>query len=65
MAAPPAVVLDADRARDALVGREVRWAAGEGRGAGIDGDGRLVVETAAEQVPLEAGEVHLARQPYS
>ena len=60
--APPAIVLEAVRARDALVGRAVRWAAGEGRGAGIDGDGRLIVETAAGRVPLEAGEVHLARQ---
>ncbi len=59
--AAPAAVLDAVRARDALLGRAVRWAAGHGRGAGIDGDGRLVVETASGRVPLEAGEVHLAR----
>lgn len=61
VAAESQAVLDAVRARDALLGREVRWAAGHGRGAGIDGDGRLVVETDAGRVPLEAGEVHLAR----
>lgn len=59
VAAEPTAVLDAVRARDALIGRDVRWAAGHGRGAGIDGDGRLVVETASGRVPLEAGEVHL------
>jgi BirA family biotin operon repressor/biotin-[acetyl-CoA-carboxylase] ligase len=52
-------VLDAFRARDALFDRQVRWAGGEGRGAGIDGDGRLVVETAQGRVALDAGEVHL------
>jgi len=60
LAAPPEAVLGALRERDALIGRQVRWAAGEGRAAGIDGDGRLVVATAAGQVLLEAGEVHLA-----
>ena len=53
------VVLDAVRARDALLGREVRWAGRSGTGAGIDGDGRLVVRTEAGQVELDAGEVHL------
>jgi BirA family biotin operon repressor/biotin-[acetyl-CoA-carboxylase] ligase len=53
-------VLDAVRARDALLGQPVRWAGGSGTGAGIDGDGRLVVETAeAGTVALDAGEVHL------
>jgi len=52
-------VLEAVRARDALLGRPLRWAGGEGTGAGIDGDGRLVVATADGQVALEAGEVHL------
>lgn len=52
-------VLDAFRARDALLDRSVRWAGGEGRGAGVDGDGRLVVETAQGTVTLGAGEVHL------
>lgn len=54
-------VLDAVRARDALLGRPVRWADGAGRGAGIDGDGRLVVATDDGHVALEAGEVHLER----
>jgi BirA family biotin operon repressor/biotin-[acetyl-CoA-carboxylase] ligase len=51
-------VLDAVRARDALLGRPVRWSGGSGTGAGIDGDGRLVVETEAGTVALDAGEVH-------
>jgi BirA family transcriptional regulator, biotin operon repressor / biotin---[acetyl-CoA-carboxylase] ligase len=52
-------VLDALRARDALLGQEVRWRDGIGVGAGIDGDGRLLVRTDAGQVGLDAGEVHL------
>jgi BirA family transcriptional regulator, biotin operon repressor / biotin---[acetyl-CoA-carboxylase] ligase len=53
-------LLDAWRARDALRGREVAWANGAGRAAGIDGDGRLVVELAGGgRTTLEAGEVHL------
>ena len=54
-------VLEAFRARDALLGAEVRWAEGQGRGAGIDGDGRLLVETGDGRVALDAGEVHLLR----
>jgi BirA family transcriptional regulator, biotin operon repressor / biotin---[acetyl-CoA-carboxylase] ligase len=61
LAADEAAVLDAVRARDALFGREVRWAGGEGQGAGIDGDGRLVVRTRDGIVALDAGEVHLQR----
>jgi BirA family biotin operon repressor/biotin-[acetyl-CoA-carboxylase] ligase len=57
--APAAAVLDALRARDALAGRHVRWAGGEGEAAGIDGEGRLIVLTAAGRTALEAGEVHL------
>jgi BirA family transcriptional regulator, biotin operon repressor / biotin---[acetyl-CoA-carboxylase] ligase len=57
--AAPAAVLEAVRARDALLGAQVRWAGGEGRGAGIDEDGRLLVETGAGVVALDAGEVHL------
>jgi BirA family biotin operon repressor/biotin-[acetyl-CoA-carboxylase] ligase len=52
-------VLDAVRARDALLGREVRWGGQTGAGAGIDGDGRLVVRTGSGEVALDAGEVHL------
>jgi BirA family biotin operon repressor/biotin-[acetyl-CoA-carboxylase] ligase len=57
--APPAAVLEALRARDALAQKHVRWAGGEGEAAGIDGEGRLVVLTAAGRTALEAGEVHL------
>jgi BirA family biotin operon repressor/biotin-[acetyl-CoA-carboxylase] ligase len=58
-------LLDAWRARDALHGRAVAWAGGEGIAAGIDGDGRLVVEVAGGgRTALEAGEVHL-RPPAS
>jgi BirA family transcriptional regulator, biotin operon repressor / biotin---[acetyl-CoA-carboxylase] ligase len=52
-------VLEAVRARDALRDRPVRWAGGAGTGAGIDRDGRLVVQTGDGPVALEAGEVHL------
>jgi BirA family biotin operon repressor/biotin-[acetyl-CoA-carboxylase] ligase len=58
--APPGAVLEALRLRDALLGRHVRWAGGEGEAAGVDGDGRLVVATGDGRVALEAGEVHLA-----
>ena len=53
------VVLDAVRERDALFGRPVRWAGGEGTGAGIDAGGRLLVATESGTVALDAGEVHL------
>jgi BirA family biotin operon repressor/biotin-[acetyl-CoA-carboxylase] ligase len=59
LAAEPSDVLDAVRRRDALLDRDVRWASGQGRGTGIDDDGRLVVATDAGRVALEAGEVHL------
>jgi BirA family biotin operon repressor/biotin-[acetyl-CoA-carboxylase] ligase len=59
--APSEEVLDALRDRDALAGRQVRWGSGEGEGAGIDGEGRLVVITADGRVALDAGEVHLVR----
>jgi BirA family transcriptional regulator, biotin operon repressor / biotin---[acetyl-CoA-carboxylase] ligase len=52
-------VLEAVRSHDALFERPVRWSGGSGRGAGIDGDGRLVVATDDGYVSLEAGEVHL------
>lgn len=61
LSASPSEVLAEVRDRDALLGQPVRWAAGEGIGAGIDGDGRLVVTTADGRVTLEAGEVHLGR----
>jgi BirA family transcriptional regulator, biotin operon repressor / biotin---[acetyl-CoA-carboxylase] ligase len=58
----PATLLDAYRARDALRGRDVRWSTGHGRAAGIDGEGRLIVELArGGRTALGAGEVHLER----
>ena len=61
IAAPSDAVLDGVRARDALLGRTVRWGGGSGRGGGIDGDGRLIVLTEGGRVELDAGEVHLER----
>jgi BirA family transcriptional regulator, biotin operon repressor / biotin---[acetyl-CoA-carboxylase] ligase len=53
-------VLGGVRERDALFGRPVRWAAGEGRADGIDADGGLRVVMADGVVQtLTAGEVHL------
>jgi BirA family biotin operon repressor/biotin-[acetyl-CoA-carboxylase] ligase len=58
-------LLDAWRSRDALRGREIAWARGRGRAAGIDGAGRLVVDLEdGGRTALEAGEVHL-RPPAS
>ena len=57
--APSGAVLEAVRERDALLGRPVRWSGGEGRGAGIDAEGRLLVATDDGQIALDAGEVHL------
>jgi biotin-(acetyl-CoA carboxylase) ligase len=59
LTAPESEVLDAVRERDALRDQPVRWARGSGRGAGIDGDGRLVVATDDGHIALDAGEVHL------
>jgi BirA family biotin operon repressor/biotin-[acetyl-CoA-carboxylase] ligase len=61
VSAQPDEVLEAVRARDALLGRPVRWAGGDGHGAGIDGEGRLLVKTGDGQIALDAGEVHLER----
>ena len=44
-------MVEAVGARDALLGREVRWAEGRGVGAGIDGRGRLVVSVRGESWP--------------
>jgi BirA family biotin operon repressor/biotin-[acetyl-CoA-carboxylase] ligase len=61
LALDTAVLLDAWRDRDALWGREITWGAGNGRAAGVDEDGRLVVELpGGGQTALEAGEVHLS-----
>jgi BirA family biotin operon repressor/biotin-[acetyl-CoA-carboxylase] ligase len=59
--APAAATVAAVRARDALAGREVRYANGSGRARGIDDRGRLVVvRTDGREEALDAGEVHLA-----
>jgi BirA family transcriptional regulator, biotin operon repressor / biotin---[acetyl-CoA-carboxylase] ligase len=57
--ADPGDILDGVRARDALLGLPVRWGGGQGEAAGVDSDGRLIVETGGGRVTLEAGEVHL------
>jgi BirA family biotin operon repressor/biotin-[acetyl-CoA-carboxylase] ligase len=50
------------RERDALLGREVSWQTGTGVAAGVDADGRLVVELAdGGTTTLSAGEVHLGQ----
>ena len=60
LALDAAALLEAWRARDALIGREITWAGGTGRAAGIDGAGRLVVELAGGgRTELDTGEVHL------
>jgi BirA family biotin operon repressor/biotin-[acetyl-CoA-carboxylase] ligase len=64
LALDPAALLAAFRARDALLGREVRWQRGEGTAAGIDEHGRLLVDRPdGTRAALDAGEVHLARAP--
>jgi BirA family biotin operon repressor/biotin-[acetyl-CoA-carboxylase] ligase len=61
LARPAEGVIAAWRERDALRGRKVRWADGEGQAAGIADTGALLVETARGQVALDAGEIHLLR----
>jgi len=57
---PAADCLAALRARDALRDRPVRWADGEGTGAGIDDAGALLVRLADGTTrTIDAGEVHL------
>jgi BirA family biotin operon repressor/biotin-[acetyl-CoA-carboxylase] ligase len=64
LAQDPAALLAAFRERDALLGRPLRWDGGEGVGAGVGDDGRLLVEVAGgERVALDAGEVHLTPPP--
>ncbi|MDO8184374.1 biotin--[acetyl-CoA-carboxylase] ligase [Conexibacter sp. JD483] len=64
LAAPLNELLDAFRAVDALLGREIAWEGGRGTAAGIADDGRLRVRTddGVEQL-LDAGEVHLGALP--
>ena len=61
LAQPTADLLADYRARDALAGRRVRWAQGEGIARGIDDRGFLLVELpGGARAALDAGEVHLA-----
>jgi BirA family transcriptional regulator, biotin operon repressor / biotin---[acetyl-CoA-carboxylase] ligase len=60
LAEPAGATLTALRERDALRDRPVRWAGGEGTGAGIDDTGALRVRLPDGSVTtLDAGEVHL------
>ncbi len=59
-AAPSDEILEALRRRDRLRGREVGWNGERGVAAGIDGEGRLLVDTEEGRVALDAGEVHLS-----
>ncbi|HWH94772.1 MAG TPA: biotin--[acetyl-CoA-carboxylase] ligase [Baekduia sp.] len=64
LAAPAVAMLDAWRARDALLGRPITWPGGEGVADGIDGEGRLVVGLPdGGRTALNAGEVHLGHAP--
>jgi BirA family biotin operon repressor/biotin-[acetyl-CoA-carboxylase] ligase len=58
--APDREILAAWRERDAVVGRRVAWAGGEGTAAGIDDAGALLVETNDGVLHLDAGEIHLS-----
>jgi BirA family biotin operon repressor/biotin-[acetyl-CoA-carboxylase] ligase len=61
LAADPADVLAAWRARDALLGERVSWQNGAGTAAGISDSGSLLVTAeSGDQVELDAGEVHLS-----
>ena len=60
LAESPQETLNAWRARDALLGREIAWTGGVGRASGVDGDGRLLAALAGGgQAALASGEVHL------
>jgi BirA family biotin operon repressor/biotin-[acetyl-CoA-carboxylase] ligase len=61
LACDPGAILAAYRARDALLGRAVRWQSGRGIAAGVDDDGHLLVDLArgGGRTVLDAGEVHL------
>jgi BirA family biotin operon repressor/biotin-[acetyl-CoA-carboxylase] ligase len=53
-------LLSAWRERDALLGREIAWGEGTGVAAGVDAEGRLLVELPdGGTASLHAGEVHL------
>lgn len=60
LAEPAETTLEAWRARDALLDREVSWSAGHGRAQGIDGEGRLVIALAdGGHTAIGSGEVHV------
>lgn len=60
LAASAEQTLAAWRGRDALYGRAITWTGGEGVAAGVDGEGRLLVERPdGTTTALNAGEVHL------
>jgi BirA family biotin operon repressor/biotin-[acetyl-CoA-carboxylase] ligase len=59
LASQPARLLEEVRSRDWLSGQRIGWAGGEGTAAGIDDEGRLLVDTASGRQALDAGEVHL------
>jgi len=60
LAEPAQATVAALRERDALLGQAVRWADGNGVGAGIDAAGALLVRRDdGTLVTLDAGEVHL------
>ncbi len=61
LAAPAESVLTAWRARDALLGSAISWNGGAGTAAGVNDDGRLLVDTESGLATLDAGEVHLSR----
>jgi len=61
LAAPEDELLAAWAERDALRGERVRWDGGQGRAAGIDRGGSLIVETEEGRTTPAAGEVHLLR----
>lgn len=60
VAAPPPALLAEYAARDALRGHEITWNRGQGVAAGLDEQGRLLVDPPdGSRVALDAGEVHL------
>ena len=63
LSSPPAEVLAAWSARDALLGRKIGWEGGEGVAAGVDERGNLLVDTHSGRASLGAGEVHLQLDP--
>jgi BirA family biotin operon repressor/biotin-[acetyl-CoA-carboxylase] ligase len=61
---PAQATVAALRGRDALLDAPLTWTGGEGAGAGIDAEGRLLVRDATGRTHvLEAGEVHLGGAP--